>query len=60
MSLANTLFSDYRRRVFGLLLLHPQQQYYLREIARLTGTVAGTLTRELSKLVDAGLVKKKA
>jgi predicted nucleotidyltransferase len=60
MSLANTLFSDYRRRVFGLLLLHPEQQHHLREIARLTRTVPGTLTRELSKLVDAGLLKKES
>lgn len=58
MSLAETLFSDYRRRVFGLLLLHPEQRYHLREIARLTGTVPGTLARELAKLVDAGLLSK--
>ncbi len=58
MSLATTLFPDYRRRVFGLLLLHPERRYHLREIARLTSTVPGTLTRELAKLVDAGLLKK--
>jgi predicted nucleotidyltransferase len=56
MSLASVLFTDYRRRVLGLLLLHPEQRYYLREVARLTGTVPGTLTRELSKLVDAGVL----
>lgn len=56
MSLNAILFPEYRRRVLGLLLLHPDQRYYLREIARLTGTTAGTLTRELSKLVKAGVV----
>lgn len=54
MTLASLLFTDYRRRVLGLLLLHPGQRYYLREIARLTGTVPGTLKRELTKLEQAG------
>jgi len=58
MSLTSLLFTDYRRRVLGLLLLHPDRSYHLREIARLTGTVPGTLTRELTKLADAGLLVK--
>lgn len=58
MSLSAILFTDYRRRVLGLLLLHPEKRYHVREIARLTGTVTGTLTRELGKLADAGLLKK--
>ncbi|HUX82055.1 MAG TPA: nucleotidyltransferase domain-containing protein [Halothiobacillus sp.] len=56
MSLNAILFPEYRRRVLGLLLLHPDQRYYLREIARLTGTTAGTLARELTKLVKAGVI----
>ncbi len=56
MTLGSVIFTDYRRRVLGLLLLHPDQRYYLREIARLTGTAPGTLTRELSKLVKAGVL----
>lgn len=59
MSLSTILFTDYRRRVLGLLLLHPEQHYHVREIARLTGTVTGTLTRELAKLADAGLLVKR-
>ncbi len=47
------LFSGYRRRVLGLLLLHPDGHYHVREIARLTNTAAGTLHRELSKLAKA-------
>jgi len=58
--LADLLFKEYRRRVLGLLLLHPEQAYHVREIARLTGTVAGTLHKELSKLADAGLLLKMA
>lgn len=47
------LFPEYRRRVLGLLLLHPETRYHVREIARLTNTVAGSLHRELSKLAQA-------
>lgn len=56
MTLASVLFTDYRRRVLGLLLLHAEQRYYLREIARLTGTVPGTLKRELTKLESVGVL----
>jgi predicted nucleotidyltransferase len=58
MSLASLLFTDYRRRVLGLLLLRPDRSYHLREIARLTATQPGTMARELSKLTDAGVLTK--
>lgn len=58
-SLSSILFSDYRSRVLGLLLLHPERTYYLREIARITGTVPGTLKRELDKLLEVGLLTVK-
>ena len=51
--LAELLFKDYRRRVLGLLLMHTDKRYHVREIARLTGTVAGTLHKELARLADA-------
>jgi predicted nucleotidyltransferase len=54
------LFKDYRRRVLGLLLMHPAETFHVREIARLTGTVAGTLNRELVKLAEAGVLVKKS
>lgn len=53
MSISSLLFSEYRRRVLGLLLLHPEKKYHVREIARLTHTAPGTLNRELSKLTEA-------
>lgn len=56
--LVSILFKEYRRRVLGLLLLHPEQAYHVREIARLTGTVAGTLHKELGKLARAGVLEK--
>ena len=50
------LFGDYRRRVLGLLLLHPESSYHVREIARVTGTTAGTLHKELTKLATVGIL----
>lgn len=58
LPLAEILFKEYRRRVLGLLLLQPDNAYHVREIARLTGTLAGTLHKELSKLAEAGLLVK--
>jgi predicted nucleotidyltransferase len=59
LPLASVLFKDYRRRVLGLLLLHPGERYHVREIARLTGTVAGTLHKELATLAEAGILTVK-
>jgi predicted nucleotidyltransferase len=56
--LVDILFKEYRRRVLSLLLLRPDQRYHVREIARLTGTVPGTLHKELSKLAKAGVLEK--
>lgn len=58
--LASLIFSDYRRRVLGLLLLHPDTNYHVRELARLTGTSAGTLHKELSKLTEGGVLRRQA
>jgi len=56
--LASLLFKDYRQKVLGLLLLHPNDEYHVREIARITKTVAGTLHRELKQLADVGILSK--
>jgi predicted nucleotidyltransferase len=52
------LFGAYRRRILSLLLLHPEQSFYVREIGRLTGVPAGSLHRELSQLAEAGLLQR--
>lgn len=54
--LAEILFKDYRKRILGLLLLHPERVFHVREVARLTGTIAGTTGRELKKLAKAGIL----
>ncbi len=51
------LFSTYRRKVLGLLLLRPDVSLHVREISRLTGVPAGSLHRELRALTDAGLLQ---
>ncbi len=57
-SLPALLFPEYRRRVLGLLLLRPDEALHGREIARRTGLPAGTITRELTKLAEVGLLKR--
>jgi len=55
-NLGELLFGAYRRQVLALLLMHPEQSFHVREIARITGKPAGTLYRELNSLTDAGLL----
>ena len=57
-NLSEILFKDYRKRVLSLLLLNPDKRYHVREIARITDTVAGTLHKELTRLANAGILAK--
>lgn len=57
--LMDLLFPATRQRVLAQLLLHPEESLHLRELARLTASHAGTLGRELDKLVEAGLVLRR-
>ncbi|MDP2827359.1 MAG: nucleotidyltransferase domain-containing protein [Sulfuricellaceae bacterium] len=54
--LLDLLFGSYRQRVLTQLLLHPDTAYHVRELARLTGTIPGTLHKELSRLAEVGLL----
>jgi predicted nucleotidyltransferase len=58
--LIELLFGAYRRRILGLLLLHPEQSFYVREIMRLAGVPSGSLHRELTALTAAGLLTRSA
>ncbi len=58
--LVELLFGTYRQRVLSLLLLHPDSSYYVRELARLTNTNAGTLHKELTRLAQAGLLLRES
>lgn len=57
-ALMEVLFPTTRQRVLAQLLLEPAASLHLRELARLTDSHAGTLGRELDKLVQAGLVMR--
>ena len=52
------LFGAYRRQILSLLLLRPDESFYVREIARMTDVPAGSLHRELKLLTDAGLLSR--
>ena len=56
--LGTLFFGTYRRQVLGLLLLHPDESFHLREIARATSTQPGSLRRELAQLADAGVLSR--
>jgi predicted nucleotidyltransferase len=58
--LVELLFGAYRRQVLSLLLLRPNESFYVREISRLTEVPAGSLHRELRALTDAGLLLRTA
>ncbi len=58
MSISKLLFGSSRSRILAVLLLHPDESYHLRALARLAGISPGTLHRELRKLEDAGLITR--
>ncbi len=57
-ALSDLLFpNQYRRKVLGLLLMRPEQQIHLRELARVIGAAPGTLKKELDALCGVGLLR---
>ncbi|HEX7496727.1 MAG TPA: MarR family transcriptional regulator [Candidatus Limnocylindrales bacterium] len=50
--------STVRRRILALLLAEPGPRLHLREIQRRAATSPGTASRELAKLVSAGLIER--
>lgn len=57
--LSDVLFGTYRKKVLSQLLLNPDMDYHVRELARVTGTSAGTLHKELAHLASAGVLLRK-
>ena len=56
MSISTALFSDSQARLFRWLFGQPERSYHLSELRRLSGLGSASLQRELSRLVDAGLI----
>jgi predicted nucleotidyltransferase len=55
---AVVLFGRARRLVLGWLYGHPDQAFYLRQIARQTGLTVGSIQGELEQLTAAGLLTR--
>jgi predicted nucleotidyltransferase len=55
---ASVLFGRARRLLLGWLLGHPDEAFFLRQLARQTNLSPGSVQRELKALVDAGLVSR--
>ena len=56
--IATLLFGLTRRSVLSLLLGRPDEQFYLRQIVRMTGTGLGPAQRELAALAQAGIITR--
>lgn len=56
MNTAELLFTRYHRVILGLLLVRPDQQFHVRELARMTGFPVGTLNRQLRRLAEGGIL----
>lgn len=54
------LLGAYRRNILSLLLLRPDESFYVRQLARLSDVPAGSLHRELKLLSEAGLLVRTA
>jgi predicted nucleotidyltransferase len=56
--ISTVLFGKARRSILGLLFSHPQEAYYLRQIARSTGVGLGAAQREVNRLSAAGIIRR--
>ena len=56
--ISKALFGHTKRRVLALLFGRAETAFYLREIARETGSGTGAVQRELAQLVAAGLIRR--
>jgi predicted nucleotidyltransferase len=56
IGLAEALFTAGQRRVLGLLFGQPERSFFTKELIDLSGIGSGAVQRELTKLLDSGLV----
>jgi len=59
MALAETLWPKARRRILGLLLANPDQEWHLRDIARQTELAPATVQREVTSLHEVGVLTRR-
>jgi len=58
-NIGTILFGKARRGILSLLYGHADEEYYMRQIARTTGIGIGPVQRELKKLTDSGIVRRR-
>jgi predicted nucleotidyltransferase len=56
--MAGALFGRTRRAVLGWLYGHPEESFYLRELARNAGAGLGAVQREVKRLAEAGIIRR--
>ncbi|MGX5202758.1 nucleotidyltransferase domain-containing protein [Aliikangiella sp. IMCC44632] len=56
ISLGDALFTKTQQRLLALLYGNPDRSYYLNELVRLADIGKGAVSRELTKMCDAGLL----
>jgi len=57
-NLSSALFGKGRRTVLALFFSRPDESFYLRQIARMTGVWQGAVQRELKRLTEAGIIAR--
>lgn len=55
--IGDALFTKAQQKVLALLFGQPEQSFYLNEVVRLAGMGKGAISRELSNLVAAGILR---
>lgn len=58
-SVAEALFPGVRGRLLAALFVHPARPWYLSDLARHLGVPASSLQRELARLSDAGILRRR-
>ena len=59
-SIGDLLLGQTRGQILALLLGAPDESFFTRQIARQIATSVGTVQRELTRLADAGLIRRSA
>jgi predicted nucleotidyltransferase len=57
-NLSAALFGQTRRAILALLYGHPDEAYYLRQLARSGGLGLGGVQREVRRLAEAGILRR--
>jgi predicted nucleotidyltransferase len=57
-ALSSVLFGKTRRRLLGWLFMHPDESFYVRQLARIIGASPGAVPRDLKPLTSVGILER--